>query len=73
MAYHKSSEKRIRQTKVRNELNKYKAKTMRNALKTLRSTTSKKERLLVATVSPCKIYRRRQASSVATTARWMQR
>ena len=43
MAYHKSSEKRIRQTKVRNELNKYKAKTMRNALKTLRSTTSKKE------------------------------
>jgi len=43
MAYHKSSEKRIRQTRVRNEANKYKAKTMRNALKDLRSTTSKKE------------------------------
>ncbi|MCU0461787.1 MAG: 30S ribosomal protein S20 [Bacteroidales bacterium] len=43
MAYHKSSEKRIRQTKVKNEANKYKAKTMRNALKDLRSTTSKKE------------------------------
>ena len=43
MAYHKSSEKRIRQTKVKNEGNKYYAKTMRNALKTLRSTTSKKE------------------------------
>ena len=43
MAYHKSSEKRIRQTKVRNEKNKYKAKTMRNALKDLRASTSKKE------------------------------
>ena len=43
MAYHKSSEKRIRQTKVRNENNKYKAKTMRNALKDLRASTSKKE------------------------------
>jgi small subunit ribosomal protein S20 len=43
MAYHKSSEKRIRQTKVRNERNKYKAKTMRNALKTLRASTDKKE------------------------------
>ncbi len=43
MAYHKSSEKRIRQTKVKNEANKYKAKTMRNALKTLRSSTDKKE------------------------------
>jgi small subunit ribosomal protein S20 len=43
MAYHKSSEKRIRQTKVKNEANKYKAKTMRNALKDLRSSTSKKE------------------------------
>jgi len=43
MAYHKSSEKRIRQTKVKNEANKYKAKTMRNALKNLRETTTKKE------------------------------
>jgi len=43
MAYHKSSEKRIRQTSVRNESNKYHAKTMRNTLKTIRETTSKKE------------------------------
>ena len=43
MAYHKSSEKRIRQTAVRNENNKYHAKSMRNALKTIRSTTTKKE------------------------------
>jgi len=43
MAYHKSSEKRIRQTAVKNESNKYHAKTMRNALKDIRSTTDKKE------------------------------
>ncbi len=43
MAYHKSSEKRIRQTAVKNEKNKYYAKTMRNALKDIRSTTDKKE------------------------------
>jgi small subunit ribosomal protein S20 len=43
MANHKSSEKRIRQLKTRNDSNKYHAKTMRNALKTLRSTTSKEE------------------------------
>jgi small subunit ribosomal protein S20 len=43
MAYHKSSEKRIRQTKTRNEGNKYYSKTMRNALKEIRSTTSRKE------------------------------
>jgi small subunit ribosomal protein S20 len=43
MAYHKSSEKRIRQTAVKNERNKYYAKTMRNALKDIRSTTDKKE------------------------------
>jgi small subunit ribosomal protein S20 len=43
MAYHKSSEKRIRQTAVKNDRNKYYAKTMRNALKTLRATTNKKE------------------------------
>lgn len=43
MAYHKSSKKRIRQTKTRNESNKYKAKTMRNALKSLRTSEDKKE------------------------------
>jgi small subunit ribosomal protein S20 len=43
MANHKSSKKRIRQTETRNEGNKYYAKTMRNALKDIRSTTSKKE------------------------------
>ncbi len=43
MANHKSSEKRIRQTTVKNESNKYYAKTMRNTLKTIRATTDKKE------------------------------
>jgi small subunit ribosomal protein S20 len=43
MANHKSSEKRIRQTATRNDSNKYHAKTMRNALKKIRSTTDKKE------------------------------
>ena len=43
MANHKSSEKRNRQTVVRNDSNKYYAKTMRSALKDIRSTTSKKE------------------------------
>ena len=43
MAYHKSSKKRIRQTVGKNEKNKYYAKTMRNALKEIRSTTDKKE------------------------------
>ena len=43
MANHKSSEKRIRQTEVRKERNKYYAKTMRNALKTIRVTTNKSE------------------------------
>jgi small subunit ribosomal protein S20 len=43
MANHKSSQKRIRQIKVRNESNKYHAKTMRNALKEIRSTTKKEE------------------------------
>lgn len=43
MANHKSSEKRIRQTAAKNESNKYQAKTMRNALKSIRSTTDKKE------------------------------
>jgi small subunit ribosomal protein S20 len=43
MANHKSSEKRIRQTTSRNTSNKYYAKTMRNALKNLRSLTNKEE------------------------------
>jgi small subunit ribosomal protein S20 len=43
MANHKSSEKRIRQIETRNEINKYHAKTMRNALKALRNTSDKKE------------------------------
>jgi small subunit ribosomal protein S20 len=43
MANHISSKKRIRQIKTRNEGNKYSAKTMRNALKTIRNTTSKEE------------------------------
>jgi small subunit ribosomal protein S20 len=43
MANHKSSEKRIRQTVVKKDSNKYYAKTMRNALKDFRGTTDKKE------------------------------
>jgi small subunit ribosomal protein S20 len=43
MANHKSSEKRIRQTEIKKESNKYYAKTMRNSLKTIRSTTKKEE------------------------------
>ncbi len=43
MANHKSAEKRIRQTEVRKESNKYYAKTMRNALKSIRTTTNKEE------------------------------
>ena len=41
MANHKSSLKRIRQTKVRTLHNKYYAKTMRNAVRKLRATTDK--------------------------------
>ena len=43
MANHKSSEKRIRQTKTRNEHNRYYATTMRNAVRKLRATTDKEE------------------------------
>ncbi len=43
MANHKSSEKRNRQIIVKNESNKYYAKTMRNALKDFRETTTRKE------------------------------
>ena len=39
MANHKSSEKRIRQTQVRNLRNRYYAKTARNAVRKLRATT----------------------------------
>jgi len=43
MANHKSSEKRIRQNAERKLHNKYYAKTMRNALKKIRSTSEKVE------------------------------
>ncbi len=43
MANHKSSLKRIRQTKTRNEHNRYYAKTMRNAVRKLRAMTDKEE------------------------------
>ena len=39
MANHKSSVKRIRQTKVRNSRNRYYAKTARNAVRRLRAMT----------------------------------
>jgi len=41
MANHKSAEKRIRSTKTRKTQNKYQAKTVRNAVKKLRSTEEK--------------------------------
>jgi small subunit ribosomal protein S20 len=41
MANHKSSEKRIRQDEARKVNNKYNARTTRNTLKELRSTTDK--------------------------------
>ena len=41
MANHKSSEKRIRQTEARRIHNRYFAKTTRNALKAIRTTTDK--------------------------------
>lgn len=43
MANHKSSLKRIRQTEKRRLHNRYYAKTMRNAVRKLRSTTDKAE------------------------------
>ena len=43
MANHKSSLKRIRQTKTRAEHNHYYAKTMRNAVRKLRAMTDKEE------------------------------
>ncbi len=43
MANHKSSVKRVRQTKVRTLHNRYYAKTMRNALKKIRTSEDKDE------------------------------
>ena len=43
MANHKSALKRIRQTKKRNEHNRYYAKTMRNAVRKLLAMTDKEE------------------------------
>ena len=43
MANHKSSKKRIKQTIVRNENNRYYAKSTRNAVRKLRATTDKAE------------------------------
>jgi small subunit ribosomal protein S20 len=43
MANHKSALKRIRQSESRRLLNKYQHKTARNAVRTLRSLTDKKE------------------------------
>ena len=43
MANHKSCLKRLRQTKTLTEHNRYYAKTMRNAVRKLRSTTDKDE------------------------------
>jgi small subunit ribosomal protein S20 len=45
MANHKSSLKRIRQTKARTLHNRYYAKTMRNAVRKLRAMTDKEEAL----------------------------
>jgi small subunit ribosomal protein S20 len=47
MANHKSSVKRIRQTEVRKDNNKYYAKTTRNALKAIRATTNKDEAVVL--------------------------
>jgi len=43
MANHKSAEKRNRQAEVRKEENHYFAKTTRNAIKKIRTSTDKKE------------------------------
>jgi len=43
MANHKSSEKRIRSTKNKKTQNRYQAKTVRNAVKKLRTSTDKEE------------------------------
>ncbi len=43
MANHKSAEKRIRNTEEKRTLNKYQAKTVRNAVKKFRGTTAVEE------------------------------
>lgn len=43
MANHKSAEKRIRSSESKRERNRYQAKTMRNALKDMRTTKNKEE------------------------------
>lgn len=43
MANHKSAEKRIRANEVKQDRNRYQAKTMRNALKSIRSLKDKKQ------------------------------
>mgnify|MGYP005826545845 CR=1 FL=1 len=43
MANHKSSEKRIRQTKVRRLKNRYASRTTRNQVRKLRTITSREE------------------------------
>ena len=43
MANHKSALKRIRQNAKKREMNRYQAKTMRNALRDFLSNTNKKE------------------------------
>jgi len=45
MAHHSSAKKRIRQSEKRTAVNKYFAKTTRNALKNLRNSTDKKTAL----------------------------
>ena len=43
MANHQSAKKRMRQTESRKEHNRYYARTMRNAVRKLRSTSDKEE------------------------------
>ncbi|HSN49924.1 MAG TPA: 30S ribosomal protein S20 [Bacteroidales bacterium] len=43
MANHKSALKRIRATKTKRDINRYQGKTVRNAVKALRSTEDKEE------------------------------
>ncbi len=51
MANHKSSLKRIRQEETRRLHNRYYGKTMRNAVRKLRATTDKAEKLLQCTLA----------------------
>ena len=47
MTNHQSSKKRMRQTEVKNTLNKYYHKTARNAMKALRNTSEKEAALVL--------------------------